>query len=335
MKNLKKILALALVFAFSLTLFAGAAFTDDADIGDEYKDDVSMLVELKILGGYPEGDFRPNGNITRAEFCKMVYVLMYGADSDGSLFGAQTSKFNDVGDHWAKGYINYCANQNIVGGYGDGTFKPDGNITVAEVSKMLLVLLGCDPAKEGFGGSNWIGNVVSKAMGLGVYDGWVGNSTELATRQLVAKLMRNTIFAPVYRYNAFTGAGSQYNMDDEENKTLGETVMGLIHVTGQVVANEHFYIKTDKDGELINDLLDNGNISTAREDHSYILYYTEDNDAKLLEVDRALEDTMLGCMVDVYFRAKGNENRYSQVEVIGNVLLNAKTKAYDVLSKDI
>ena len=75
MKSFKKVLALVMVFALSLSLFAGAVeFTDANDIHENYQDDVNMLVELGVLGGYPDGTFRPEANITRAEFAKMVYV---------------------------------------------------------------------------------------------------------------------------------------------------------------------------------------------------------------------------------------------------------------------
>ena len=200
MKNLKKVLALALAFAMSLTLFAGAAFTDAADIGAEYIDDVEMLVQLGVVNGYEDGSFKPQGNITRAEFAKMAYTLKYGYDDQGKLFAGQKSQFSDVEGNgnvtWAKGYINYCANQGIVGGVGGGKFNPNGNITVAEAAKMLLVILGTDATKEGYGGSNWMGNVTADAMELGVFDGWYGDPTQTATRELVCKLMRNTVFAP-------------------------------------------------------------------------------------------------------------------------------------------
>ncbi|MBQ4544746.1 MAG: S-layer homology domain-containing protein, partial [Oscillospiraceae bacterium] len=122
MRSLKKILALALVFAMAFTFTAGAAvdFTDKAEIGASYLDDVNMLVELGVIAGYPDGSFGPAKNITRAEFAKMAYTIKYGSDTDGNLFAAQKSAFSDVEGNanvaWAKGYINYCANQNIVSG---------------------------------------------------------------------------------------------------------------------------------------------------------------------------------------------------------------------------
>ena len=252
MKNLKKVLALALAFAMSLTLFAGAAFTDEASIGIDYQDDVNMLVQLGIIGGYEDGSFKPQGTITRAETTKLIYVLNYGYDDAGKLFSGAACEFTDVAANanWAKGYINYCYNQGIVGGVGNKKFNPNGNVTVAELAKMLLVCLGADATKEGYGGPNWASNVTADAMELGVFDGWTGDPTQPATRELACKLMRNTIFAPMYLYNAITGIGSQVNALDgkTENETLGEKTMGLKHVEGLVVANPRYTLTIDEVG---------------------------------------------------------------------------------------
>lgn len=339
MKNLKKVLALALVFALSLSLFAGAAFTDQADIDKDYSDDVNMLVELGVLGGYPDGSFKPEGNITRAEFTKMAYTVKYGYDDQGQLFAGSPSKFTDVQNDanlkWAKGYINYCSTQNIIGGVGNNKFNPNGNVTVAEASKMLLVILGCDPIKEGFGGSNWVGNVVSKAMDLGVFDGWVGDPTAPATRQLVAKLMKNTIFAPTFVYNPITGVGSQVSPLDPsvKNETLGEKTMGLKHISGLVVANENYAIARDEEGDAV------PGVAPQAKGKSQVYYeYVQTNGAvvnRIAVIDRALPDSTLGNLVDVYFTADGKEGSYANIKVIGNVIASAKTVVYDVCAGDI
>ncbi len=343
MRNLKKILALALVFAMAFTFTAGAAdFTDKAEIGADYVDDVNMLVELGVIAGYPDGSFGPQKNITRAEFAKMAYTLKYGSDKDGELFAAQKSAFTDVeGDSnvaWAKGYINYCANQKIVSGVGNNKFNPQGNITVAEATKMILVIMGCDPAKEGFTGANWAANVTSKAIDLGVFDGWTGDPTSLATRELVAKLMRNAIFAPVYTYSAITGTGSQLTALGAKNETLGEQTMGLKSVTGIVVANENYFIDKNEEGEDIDALVS----TVADEDESTIYYEKKDSDGdiikRVLTIDRALADDMLGAKVNVFFQAdvaSSAEYDYKNVEVIGDVLLNSDTVVYEVPSIDV
>lgn len=348
MKSLKKVLALVMVFALSLSLFASAVeFTDANDINDNYADDVNMLVELGILSGYPDGSFKPEGKITRAEFAKMAYVLKYGADDKGELFSNQKSQFTDVEGNanvaWAKGYINYCANQGIVSGVGNNKFNPQGNITVAEASKMLLVILGCNADKEGFKGSNWVSNTVAKAMELGLYDGWKGDPTSHATRQLVAKLMRNAVFAPVYIYSPITGIGSQYNaLDGSKNQTLGEQVMDLRHVTGLVAANENYAISTDADGEAFDVTSGPAIQATGKDSESSIIYYEAQNTTgtkygATIKIDRAVSDNLLGAKVDVYFKADTNSANlaYTNVEVIGNVIVNSDTKMYNVPAADV
>ena len=333
MKNLIRMLALtlALVFTFGMSAFA---FTDEAEIGVNYIDDVNMLVQLGVVAGYPDGSFGPQKNITRAEFAKMAYTLKYGSDNDGTLFAGQESAFDDVTmDNWAVGYINYCANQKIVSGVGNNKFNPNGNITVAEATKMILVILGCDPIKEGFVGKNWAANVVAKAIDLGVYDGWSGDPTALATRELVAKLMKNAVFSPIYAYSAITGAGSQFNVFSEENETLGEQIMGLKSVTGIVVANENYSISTDPEGETIT------GIPTVDEDESVVFYETKDTNGNpythYIVIDRALSNEYLGCKVNVYFQADGKEGDYKNIEVIGDVLLDSDTVVYTVPGSEI
>ena len=334
MKNLIRMLALtlALVFTFGMSAFA---FTDEAEIGVNYIDDVNMLVQLGVVAGYPDGSFGPQKNITRAEFAKMAYTLKYGSDNDGALFAGQESAFDDVTmDNWAVGYINYCANQKIVSGVGNNKFNPNGNITVAEATKMILVILGCDPIKEGFVGKNWAANVVAKAIDLGVYDGWSGDPTALATRELVAKLMKNAVFSPIYAYSAITGAGSQFNVFSEENETLGEQIMGLKSVTGIVVANENYSISTDPEGETIT-----GIPTSIDEDESVIFYETKDTNGNIythyIVIDRALSNEYLGCKVNVYFQADGKEGDYRNIEVIGDVLFDSDTVVYTVPGSEI
>ncbi len=340
MRNLKKILALALVFAMAFTFTAGAAdFTDAASINADYADDVNMLVELGVIGGYPDGSFGPQKNITRAEFAKMAYTLKYGSDANGDLFAAQKSAFTDVEGNanvaWAKGYINYCANQKIVSGVGNNKFNPQGNITVAEAAKMILVILGCDPAKEGFTGANWAANVTAKAIDLGVFDGWTGDPTALATRELVAKLMRNAVFSPIYTYSTITGEGSQMNVfQNEENITLGEKTMGLLSETGIVVANENYALALDEKGEAFVDGVTPA--ATGVDSDETQIYYTYKDTAgneygALLEIPVALEDTLLGAEVTVFFKAdKYEDHLYRNVELFGNVMVTSDTVIYEV-----
>ena len=107
---------------------------------DVFKDDwyylaVGFMTEKNIITGYEDGTFRPNSPITRAEFATM-------ASKFDSLAKGGGKSFLDVDEsHWAFMYINSAFKRGWVTGYEDGTFKPDRNISRAEVvtitNKML------------------------------------------------------------------------------------------------------------------------------------------------------------------------------------------------------
>ena len=65
-------------------MFAGAAFTDQADIKVD-SEVVDTLVSLGVINGYTDGSFKPNDTVTRAEMAKMIYVLRTG-NSDASAY---------------------------------------------------------------------------------------------------------------------------------------------------------------------------------------------------------------------------------------------------------
>ncbi|MEG2570014.1 MAG: hypothetical protein RSA70_01100, partial [Clostridia bacterium] len=118
-----------------------------------------------------------------------------------------------------------------------------------------------------------------------------------------------------------------------KNETLGEKTMGLKHITGLVVANENTAI--NKDGEGVNI----AGVSAQAKGKSQVSYeYVKTNGdtvKQLLVIDRALADSMIGNIVDVYFTADGKEGSYANVKVKGNVIVNSKTVAYDVTSSNI
>ena len=95
-----------------------------------YNNAVSTLTNAGILDGYEDGTFKPNGNITRAEFATIA-VRFFEATYDGG------DLFSDIAGHWAQDYINEAANAGIVDGYPDGTFRPQQYITRAEAMTMV------------------------------------------------------------------------------------------------------------------------------------------------------------------------------------------------------
>jgi hypothetical protein len=97
---------------------------------------VSYIGTLGIIQGYPDGSFKPEGNITRAELSTLL--IRTASSGDANVPTAKGLVFPDVPlKHWAVKYVNLASDKGIVKGYPDGKFKPAANITRAEGLAMI------------------------------------------------------------------------------------------------------------------------------------------------------------------------------------------------------
>ena len=203
---MKKFLSLVLALAMTLslvTISAGAKdFTDSDELsGVVYEEAVNVMSEMEIIDGYADGDFRPQGTLTRGAAAKIIACMMLGKTTAEAL-GTQAAPFKDVpvGSTFA-GYIAYCVEAGLIDGYADGTFRPSGTLTGFAFLKMLLTALGYDSSIEGYTGTNWTVNVASRATQIGLTDGndeFVG--TRAATREEACLYAVNTLKATLVEY---------------------------------------------------------------------------------------------------------------------------------------
>ncbi len=70
--------------AFTMMATAGAAYTDPADI--EATEAVEMLSAIGVMAGDPDGSFRPNDTITRAEACRMIYTIRTSSNNADCIY---------------------------------------------------------------------------------------------------------------------------------------------------------------------------------------------------------------------------------------------------------
>ena len=118
---------------YTVTVDEGLSFSD-VNSGDWFYDNVMDAANNGYVSGYPDGTFKPNGSTTRAEFASMIANAM-GYESEPS---DSDTMFPDVAnDFWAKAAINFCAQNGIIEGYDDGTFKPNQTITRQEAAAIL------------------------------------------------------------------------------------------------------------------------------------------------------------------------------------------------------
>ena len=113
----------------------------DVTRADWYNTAVSTLSSMGIITGYPDGTFRPNAAITRAEFAAIAARF----DNDGDKTAA---KFSDIATHWAKDEISIAYNNGWITGYPDGTFGPQRDITRAETMTLVNRVLNRLPETE-------------------------------------------------------------------------------------------------------------------------------------------------------------------------------------------
>ena len=132
-------LLLVLVFLF-VTPVVQAMPADIA--GHWVEDSVKSLIDQGILNGYPDGSFRPDQSISRAELAKTLATAyeLKGASREG--------QFTDTKGHWAEDYIEALAETQIITGYPDGSFKPEAPVTRAEMVVMLTRLLKIGTEEE-------------------------------------------------------------------------------------------------------------------------------------------------------------------------------------------
>ena len=282
-ENLKKVLALVLAFACAFTMFAGAAFTDSADIKVD-AEVVDTLVALGVVNGYDDGSFKPNGTVTRAEMAKMIYVLRTG-NSDASAYNDDKTSFTDIGSHWARGYIKYCQSLGIIAGKSNTKFCPNDKVTAQEAAKMLLVTLGYNAEKAGLVGANWASKTNALADEAGLLEDVNTAFTAACPRQYAAQLIYNAIDAKtvVLRDGEYTDQTAM----GVDNKTVGEKYMNLKKTTSTLTkvsktnGKDTYELTLDKDAADWDNTTETEaskkavfNFTDVQKDYSDLLYKT-------------------------------------------------------------
>ena len=164
----------------------------DVRRGDWYNNAISVMDRMGIIKGYPDGTFKPNGAITRAELATIAarFAIVMGMTPTNSL------SFNDIAGHWAESDINYAAAIGWVTGYPDGTFKPDQPITRAEYITLVNRMLERVPENT----SDLLNNEMIK---------WPDNSNSSMWYYLAIQEATNS-HVPEYKSNIVPGLSFSY-----------------------------------------------------------------------------------------------------------------------------
>ena len=183
----KKMLSILLVLVLMLSQ---SSFV----LGQTNNSKVDWLIERGLVTG-DAGGYRLNDPIKRSEVAAMI-TRSLNAENAATLLKPITSKFIDVKlSHWANGYINYVASSKFVNGYPDNTFKPDNNITYAEIIKTLVMVNNPEFKPIILPGGFWATPYIIEGIQQGILkDVQIDKSNYniLASREKVFEMIYNT-----------------------------------------------------------------------------------------------------------------------------------------------
>lgn len=184
---MRKVLSFVLVLALVLGSFSmvfGASYSDMA--GEKSSDAVKVLSGLGVISGYPDGTYKPDRIVTRAEMAKLI-VAGLGLEKFAT---ATTSKYPDMtAAPWAQGYVAYGTSLGFISGYPDGTFKPNNTVSYEEAASMIVRALGYTSE---FLPGEWPAEWMIKAQTLGLFKNVV-NKTGGANRGDIAIMLYNAL----------------------------------------------------------------------------------------------------------------------------------------------
>lgn len=259
----KKILFICTIVILCIGSVVSAA-TSFSDVKNtKYEEAVENLVSLKIVNGFEDNTFKPKNNVTRAQLSKMLVISM-GMEDEVASASKKFLNFKDVlSSYWGYGYIKVASDKKLVKGYTDGKFKPDGTVTYAEATAMVVRALGYeDVIKKS--SLTWPNNYMSYANNnLKLFDGIsTFKANDTATRGDIALLLWNALRTGVC-------------------DIVGENSNGLIYGQGTPMISVYLGYTYIKDAEItkidFDDELESAEV-TLKDDKKETYKYTFDID---------------------------------------------------------
>jgi len=155
---------------------------------------ILQLVNKGIISGYPDGNYKPDQIMTRAEFAVVLVKAFNLKDAAGKIF-------KDTQKHWAAGYISTAYAAGIIGGYSETEFGPDDPLTREQMAVMAVKAAGFQPAGTLSGMTDsglvspWARETVSAAISNQVISGYPDQSFRPQVRATRAEAFTTVVKA--------------------------------------------------------------------------------------------------------------------------------------------
>jgi hypothetical protein len=138
------LVTLALMAFFSIQVQAQVSLSDISD--NWAAKPIRTLADKGIIDGYPDGTFKPEQPITRAEFAKLIAKTFHYQPGNQGYFP-------DTIGNWAKTYISSVAAHKVMNAFSDGKFKPEERLSRAQMANMLARIVQLGKPEEKY--DNW------------------------------------------------------------------------------------------------------------------------------------------------------------------------------------
>jgi len=203
---MNKLSSTVLLCGLSTLILAPQVFAQNSNFSDTRgnwaEQYISTLADRSIIGGFPDGSFKPSADITRAQFAAIAVRAFNLPPSNNN------SSFTDVrSNYWASPAISAVSNSGLVTGFPDGTFRPEERITRAQALVILAKALGnkfspnaskLERFSDRQAVPDWARESISKAASAGIIvnfpDARQISPNNLASRGEVAALTYQTLF---------------------------------------------------------------------------------------------------------------------------------------------
>ena len=221
---MKKLLALLIAIFIPFSNSVVLASDNNGIVSSETK--IEKLKEYGIVNCYEDGNFYPDKNITRAEFCKLISTIL----SMPANYDNTTKYFSDVPtEHWANEHITFCYENGLIQGtsepkkicfvdvdeygnetditepidiYGNGIsnitkgiFEPDENVVYQDALKILVNALGYKEKALQRGG--YPQGYITVATEIGILSSSRPAYSDYITREVAAEIVYNALYVPL------------------------------------------------------------------------------------------------------------------------------------------
>lgn len=343
-KSKKRFISLLMVVAMIMTMIPFSAFANEttaSDLDGHWAEKViTEWMDYGVIKGYEDGTVRPNNSITRAEMTAMLdRVMDYQTKADNT--------FSDLQDTWYTDVILKANAAGVIGGYPDGTVKPDATITRQEAVAMFSRVLSLDTENapeasftDNADVADWAKDAVNAMAAKGYIHGSDGQfrPNDGITRAEVITIFNN-IFADLYQASGeYTGDVNGSAVVSTDDVTLKDMTITGDLIIAEGVGDGHVVLdNVTVDGQLIvrgggeNSVIIKGDstidtISVERIDGAVRIAVEGNANVETVLIDNGVEDVKIEGRVDTVNVAAANVN----VELTGTANdINVAEEAHD------